>query len=95
MQVLFYRIRWNELVGATAAAEEEPQDESDDEDEDEDGDDGHEKGSVTAVSETNKSSAASRADHSESISMESNACEVVWQGIVPKRLFVGLKFQVQ
>lgn len=29
-----------------------------------------------------------------SISMDTNACELVWQGIIPKRVFSGFKFQV-
>lgn len=95
--LMLARIPWSEKLAAsdTINTEEKQAEEEVDSDEDDDGDgDGEQK----KADKTPKTKAYSTGDRSAQIvedeSTNWNSCVLVWQGIIPKRIFTGFKFQV-
>lgn len=88
------------MVGAatTNATEDEADQDDDDDANDSDDEDGGAEtkhdGTANSHLPTFPTDMKANDQHVEGFSMDSNSCEVVWQGIVPKRIFTGFKFQV-
>lgn len=80
--------------GSTTAGDHEDDDEGDDEDDDDDSDDSDElTDTAHATSSARNQSQSLTGSSSSSSSMSSNRCDLLWQGILPKRTFTGFKFQ--
>ena len=69
----------------------------DDEDDDDDSDDSDEEADTARTTSSTRnqtqSLTGSFSSSSSSSSMSSNRCDLLWQGILPKRTFTGFKFQ--
>ena len=63
------------------------------EDDDEDDDDEDDDDEIDAHNHSNSNSIGQSGESGESLRLPGNKCELVWQGVVPKRTFTGFKFQ--
>lgn len=104
-----FRIKWSDLSatgssyrndklsskgdGSTTAGDHEDDDEGDDEDDDDDSDDSDEETDTAHATSSARNQSQSLTGSSSSSSMSSNRCDLLWQGILPKRTFTGFKFQ--
>lgn len=78
-----------------AGDHEDDDDDGDDEDDDDDSDDSDEETDTarTTSSTRNQTQSLTGSSSSSSSSISSNRCDLLWQGILPKRTFTGFKFQ--
>jgi U4/U6 small nuclear ribonucleoprotein PRP3 len=103
MRLMLYRINWSEKVLPRSEDNESSEQVSlshsnladqamDEEDSDEEDDEGDEEEKLKAMKSAvaAQGNAASNSDESNL----TNSCRLVWQGIIPKRIFTGFRFQV-
>lgn len=68
-------------------------DEEDDDDDSDDSDEETDTARATSSTHNQTQSLTGSSSSSSSSSMSSNRCDLLWQGILPKRTFTGFKFQ--
>lgn len=100
MRLMLYRINWSEKVIPRSEDQTEPaedgnaadqgMDEDESDDENEDGDEEEKLKEMKAAVAAQGNSAINEGETNST-----NRCRLVWQGMIPKRIFTGFRFQVR